>query len=185
MAETPSTMLELGTPLPAFTLADSVSGRTVTDRDAAGPRGLLVMFLCNHCPFVKHVVPEIGRLASDYIAKGVGFLAVNSNDVEAYPQDGPEHMKALAISEGWSFPFALDADQSLGQTLRAACTPDYFLFDGERRLVYRGRLDESRPGSATPLTGKELRAALDATLAGRPADPDQRPSVGCSIKWRK
>lgn len=185
MAETPSTMLELGTPLPAFALPDAVSGRMISDRDAAGPKATLIMFICNHCPFVKHVVPEIGRIAADYSAQGVSLLAINSNDVDAYPQDGPEHMKALAISEGWKFPFALDSDQSAGRTFQAACTPDFFLFDGAKRLVYRGRLDESRPGSAAPLTGMDVRAALDAVVAGRAVNPDQRASVGCGIKWKQ
>jgi thiol-disulfide isomerase/thioredoxin len=177
-------MLELGTPMPAIALTDAVSGKVVTDRDVAGPKATLVMFICNHCPFVKHVLPEIGRIASEYAGKGVGFLAINPNDVVAYPQDGPEHMKSLATAQAWSFPFALDADQGVSRAFQAACTPDFFLFDAARRLAYRGRLDESRPGSVAQLSGKDLRAALEALTAGRPVDPAQRPSVGCSIKWR-
>ena len=183
MAETQSTMLPLGTVMPSFSLTDAVSGKTVTDRDAAGPRGTLVMFLCNHCPFVKHVMPELDRLAADYAPRGIGIVAINANDLEAYPQDGPGPMKELAETRGWKFPFLFDADQAAARAHGAACTPDFFAFDAQRRLAYRGRLDESRPNSATPLTGKDLRAALDAILAGQPVSQDQRPSTGCSIKW--
>jgi thiol-disulfide isomerase/thioredoxin len=184
MAETPSTMLALGTPLPAFSLTDAARGRLVTDREAAGPRATLVMFICNHCPFVQHVLAELGRVAADYAPRGVGIVAVNSNDVVGYPQDGPEHMKELANTQGWRFPFLFDQDQTLAKALQAACTPDFFLFDGERRLAYRGRLDESRPGSNVPVTGRDLRAALDAILSGRPVNAEQRASVGCNIKWK-
>lgn len=184
MAETPSTMLPLGTKMPAFSLTDAVSGKTVTDRAAAGKRATLVMFICNHCPFVKHVMDELGRLGADYIPKGVGVVAVNANDVEKYPQDGPDKMKELAVSEGWRFPFLLDDTQKIAQAYKAACTPDFFLFDADAKLVYRGQLDESRPSNKIPVTGKDLRAALDAVLAGKPPLEEQKPSIGCNIKWR-
>ncbi len=184
MAETPSTMLPLGTKMPAFSLTDAVSGKTVTDRAAAGKRATLVMFICNHCPFVKHVMDELGRLGADYIPKGVGVVAVNANDVEKYPQDGPDKMKELAVSEGWRFPFLLDDTQKIAQAYKAACTPDFFLFDADAKLVYRGQLDDSRPSNKIPVTGKDLRAALDAVLAGKPPLEEQKPSIGCNIKWR-
>ena len=184
MAETLSTMLPLGTQLPAFSITDVVSGRNVTDRDVAGPKGTLVMFICNHCPFVKHVLPELDRIIVEYGAQGVGVVAINSNDVETYPQDGPAAMKELAIARGWKFPFLLDDEQTLAKVFQAACTPDFFAFDAQRRLAYRGRLDESRPGSSAPLTGRDLRAALDAILAVRAPVTDQQPSVGCGIKWK-
>jgi len=184
MAETPSTMLALGTPLPAFTLTDALSGRQITDRDAAGPNGTLVMFLCNHCPFVKHVLPELDRLIEEYRGRGIGIVAINSNDEIAYPQDGPAAMKELAIARGWKIPFLFDDAQTVGRAFQAACTPDFFAFDAGRRLAYRGRLDGSRPKSDTPVTGLDLRAALDAILAQRAPDADQKPSVGCGIKWK-
>ena len=183
MAETPSTMLPLGTMLPGFSLGDAVSGRDVSDRDFEDSEALVVMFICNHCPFVKHVVDELGRLGRDYIRRGVGIVAINSNDVRNYPQDGPVHMKALAEREGWEFPYLLDADQQVATAYRAACTPDFYLFDGERRLVYRGQLDDSRPGSGRPVTGRDLRAALEAVLGGGSVSEEQVPSVGCNIKW--
>jgi thiol-disulfide isomerase/thioredoxin len=184
MAETLSTMLPLGTSLPGFALTDPASARTITDVDVAGPRGTLVMFICNHCPFVKHVLPELDRLIADYGARGIGFVAINSNDVAAYPQDGPGPMKELVVTRGWTIPFLFDADQGAARAYRAACTPDFFLFDGGRRLVYRGRLDDSRPNSDAPLTGRDLRAALDAVLAARLPALDQKPSIGCGIKWK-
>ncbi|MDT8436753.1 MAG: thioredoxin family protein [Gemmatimonadota bacterium] len=183
MAETPSTMLPLGTPLPAFTLQDAVSGRAVTQDDVTGDEGLLVMFLCNHCPFVKHVLPELRRLAADAAGRGVGIVAINANDTERYPDDAPPRMKELAEREGWDFPFLLDASQEIAKTFRAACTPDFFLFDADRRLAYRGRLDETRPGRGEP-HGADLRAALDAVTAGDPVPEPQQPSVGCNIKWK-
>jgi len=183
MPETPSTMLPLGTPLPAFALPDAVSGATLTSDRLRGPRGTLVMFVCNHCPFVLHVLPELGRLDKDYAGKGVTFVAINANDLVAYPEDGPPAMKELAAREGWSFPFLMDESQAVAHALQAACTPDFFLFDASGALVYRGRLDETRPKGDAP-HGRDLRAALDAVLAGRAPDADQRPSVGCNIKWK-
>jgi thiol-disulfide isomerase/thioredoxin len=184
MAETSSTMLPLGTQMPPFSLRDAVSGKAVTDRHAAGKKATLVMFICNHCPFVKHVMEELGRVAGDYIPKGVGVVAINANDVDEYPQDGPDKMMELALSEGWQFPFLLDDTQKVAQAYRAACTPDFFLFDAEAKLVYRGQLDDSRPSNKITVTGKDLRAALDAVLAGKPPLEEQKPSIGCNIKWK-
>src|SRR5689334_19216019 len=183
MAETLSTMLPLGTTLPPFALTDAVSGRTIQSSALRGPKGTLILFICNHCPFVKHVMPELGRLARDYADKGVTFAAINSNDLVAYPQDGPPHMKELAEAEGWKFPFLMDETQEVARTFQAACTPDFFLFDSEGGLAYRGRLDETRPGGAAP-HGRDLRAALDAVVAGHAPVEEQLPSVGCNIKWK-
>ena len=185
MAETPSTMLPLGTPVPAFRLEDAVTGRMVTESDSAGREALLVMFICNHCPFVLHVLEEIGRIAADYEPRGVAVIAINSNDVRNYPQDGPDRMRELALREDWSFPFLLDETQDVAKAFRAACTPDFFLFDGGGELVYRGQLDDARPGDGRPVTGRDLRAALDAVLAGEPVADPQFPSVGCNIKWKR
>jgi peroxiredoxin len=184
MVMTPSTMLELGTHVPEFSLVDAVSNETVTPDDFADRRALLVMFICNHCPFVKHVLDELGRLGVDYLPRGVGVVAINSNDAAGYPQDAPPNMKNLAEAEGWAFPFLFDETQEVAQAFRAACTPDFFLFDGQRRLVYRGQLDGSRPSNDVPVTGRDLRAALDAVLGGLPCPDEQTPSVGCNIKWR-
>jgi len=176
-------MLPLGTTMPGFSLTDAASGAEVTDQDYLNHEALVVMFICNHCPFVKHVVGELGRLGCDYLRQGVGIVAINSNDVRNYPQDGPEHMKVLAEREGWEFPYLLDVTQQVATDYRAACTPDFFVFDKERKLVYRGQLDDSRPGSGRPVTGRDLRAALDAVLAGESVSKDQVPSIGCNIKW--
>ncbi len=184
MVETPSTMPRLGMALPDFSLLDAASGSRVSADDLADRSALLVMFICNHCPFVKHVVGELGRLAEGYLPRGVGIVAINANDVDAYPQDGPEHMRRLAQREGWEFPFLLDETQEVAKEFGAACTPDFFLFDADRRLAYRGQLDDSRPGSDRPVTGRDLRTALEAVLAGEPVPEDQKPSIGCNIKWR-
>lgn len=185
MAVTPSTMLPLGTPAPDFSLRDAVSGRMVTLDDAArDAKALLVMFICNHCPYVVHVRSAFGPLARDYAAAGLSVVAVNSNSAESHPQDGPKHMAELATELSWPFAFLFDADQSVARAYAAACTPDFFLFGPDRRLAYRGELDGSRPGKAIPVTGAALRAAIDAVLAGRPAPSPQRPSIGCNIKWK-
>ena len=184
MAATSSTMLPLGSPAADFSLVDVVSGEPVSLSDFAGEPALLVMFICNHCPYVQHVRRELGRVAADYASRGLGVVAINSNDVEAYPQDGPDRMKALALEEGWGFPFLYDESQQVARAYRAACTPDFFLFDGDRELVYRGQLDDSRPGKTTPVTGRDLRAAVEAVLSGEPVNTDQKPSIGCSIKWK-
>ena len=180
-----STMLPLGTAVPDFTLRDAVTGRLVSPSDFANRDALLLMFICNHCPYVQHVKDEIGRIAREYRPRGVACIAVNANDIEAYPQDGPVHMKAMAEAERWAFPYVLDETQEVAKRVRAACTPDFYLFDADRNLAYRGRLDDSRPSSGTPVTGRDLRAALDAVLAGDAAPADQTPSMGCNIKWKE
>jgi len=179
----PSTMLPLGTTLPPFTLPDAVTGRDVSSDDYADAAALLVMFICNHCPYVQHVLKELGRVARDYADDGLAVVAVNANDLEAYPQDGPAEMKRLAETEGWRFPFLMDETQAVAKAYRAACTPDFFLFDRGRRLVYRGQLDGSRPSNDVPVTGGDLRAAIEATLAATPVAEEQIPSIGCNIKW--
>jgi len=188
MAATPSTMLPLGTHAPAFSLPDTVSGRTISLKDFAG-KPLVVMFLCNHCPFVKWIRGELARLAKDYASKGVGFVAISSNDVANYPDDSPAKMKDEAREAGYSFPYLYDETQAVAKAYRAACTPDFYIFDARHMLVYRGQLDSSRPsgrgGSGGPPDGKDIRAALDAVLAGKPVSPEQMPSIGCNIKWKK
>jgi peroxiredoxin len=183
MARTPSTMLALGTQAPDFRLPDT-DGRTVALSDYAGKKALLVMFICNHCPFVKHVQAELARLGRECDGKGVGVVAISSNDVGQYPDDGPAAMKEEKARAGYAFPYLFDETQAVAKAYRAACTPDLFLFDAQQRLVYRGQLDDSRPGSGVPVTGKDLRAAIDAVLGGRPVDERQKASLGCNIKWR-
>lgn len=182
MAATPSTMLPLGTPAPAFSLEDAATSRTVSPADCAG-RPLLVMFICNHCPFVVHVRAELGRLDREYSPRGLAIIAINSNSEKSHPQDGPKNMAALARAEGWSFPFAFDRTQAVARAYQAACTPDFFLFDAAHRLAYRGQLDASRPGNNVPVTGSDLRAAIEAVLAGKAPSAQQIPSIGCNIKW--
>lgn len=184
MARTPSTMLELGTPAPEFALPDC-DGRVHRLADFAAAPALLVVFMCNHCPFVKHLRLEFAALARDCQPRGLAVVAINSNDVEAYPQDGPDAMRAEAAQAGYVFPYLLDRSQQVAQAYRAACTPDFFLFDAQRRLVYRGQFDDSRPGNGRPVTGADLRGAIDATLAGGVPATEQQPSLGCNIKWRK
>ena len=183
MVRTPSTMLPLGTPAPDFSLP-SVDGRTLSLADVAGAKGTLVMFICNHCPFVKHVADELAALGREYLPRGVGVVAISSNDVASHPADSPEQMVHEAEQRGYVFPYLYDETQAVAQAYHAACTPDFFLFDASRKLVYRGQLDASRPGNGIPLTGADLRAALDAVLAGRPVAADQVPSLGCNIKWK-
>ena len=185
MTRTPSTMLGLGTPAPDFRLPDTTAGgKEVGLDDFAAAAALLVVFLCNHCPFVQHVAGELAALSRDLPAMGAAMVGISSNDAAAYPADSPEAMAAEAARQGWAFPYLYDETQAVAQAYRAACTPDFFLFDGPRRLVYRGQLDASRPGNGLPVTGADLRAAVDAVLAGRPVDGDQRPSLGCNIKWK-
>ncbi|GIX49885.1 thioredoxin family protein [Limisphaera sp. 4302-co] len=184
MALTPSTMmLPLGTVAPDFRLPDT-EGRMVSLSDFAGAPAYLVMFICNHCPYVKHIRSSLAALCREYQAKGVAIVGINSNDVERYPDDSPERMKEEVRSAGYTFPYLFDATQEVAKAYRAACTPDFFLFDRDRKLVYRGQYDDSRPGNGIPVTGRDLRAALDAVLAGRPVPADQKPSVGCNIKWK-
>ena len=183
MVAVPSTMLGLGTQAPDFSLADT-DRRIVSLADFRDAPALLVMFICNHCPYVKHVRHEFARLGREYLARGVRIVAISSNDVQAYPDDSPEHMKEEKALIGYPFPYLFDATQQVARAYRAACTPDFYVFDRDRRLVYRGQLDDSRPKNDVPVTGKDLRAALDAVLAGRPVAAEQRPSLGCNIKWR-
>ena len=183
MARTPSTMLELGTKAPDFRLPDT-DGRSVALSDFAERKALLVMFICNHCPFVKHVQAELARLGRDCAERRVAVVAISSNDAEQYPEDGPAAMKQEKERAGYVFPYLFDETQEVAKSYRAACTPDLYLFDSELRLVYRGQLDDSRPGNGVPVTGKDLRAAIDAVLAGRPVDERQKASLGCNIKWK-
>jgi len=183
MALTPSVMLELGTPAPDFSLPD-VDGSTRSLADFADSPALLVMFICNHCPYVKHIQQGLVALANDYQKQGVAIVSISSNSVETHPQDGPEAMRAEAKSAGYTFSYLYDETQEVAKAYHAACTPDIFLFDRDRRLVYRGQFDDSRPGNGVPVTGRDLRAALDALLGGQPPLPNQKPSMGCNIKWR-
>lgn len=184
MALTESNMLPLGTQAPAFTLPDTLSGKDVSLDEVAADKATVVMFLCNHCPYVIHVNEELVRVAKDYQAKGVGFVAISSNDVERYPDDRPELMTRFAKDNGYTFPYLYDESQEVARAYDAACTPDIYVFDSDRNLYYRGRLDGSRPGNDIPLTGEDLRAALDGALAGKPAPEKQYPSAGCGIKWK-
>jgi peroxiredoxin len=184
MARTESTMLALGTPAPNFELPDVVTGRTVSLNQFAGKKALLVMFICRHCPYVKHVQHELARIGQDYKDQPLGIVAISSNDASAYPDDAPASLREMALELKFDFPLCYDETQNVARAFTAACTPDFFLFDDSRRLAYRGQLDSSRPGSTTPVTGHDLRAALDALLAGKPVNAVQRPSVGCNIKWR-
>jgi peroxiredoxin len=183
MARTPSTMLPLGTPAPSFSLVN-VDGKTVSLSDFTGAPALVVMFLCNHCPFVKHVADQLAQLGLHYVPCGVAMVAISSNDVANYPADSPEQMVAEADERGYCFPYLYDETQEVAKAYRAACTPDFYLFDGQQQLVYRGQLDASRPDSGIPVTGADLRAAIDAVLAGQTPAADQRPSLGCNIKWK-
>ena len=177
-------MLPLGTVAPSFTLPDTVSDKTLSLEEIKSSVATVIMFICNHCPFVKHVNQELVRLANDYQPKGVSFVAISSNDVDNYPQDGPDKMKETAASEGYPFPYLFDETQQVAQDYQAACTPDFYLFDPQLKLVYRGQLDSSRPGNNLPVTGKDLRAALDALLSGSEISDQQLPSIGCNIKWK-
>lgn len=184
MALTESNMLPLGTAAPDFTLPDTVSGQDVSLADVQGEKGTLIMFLCNHCPYVIHVNEELVRIAEAYAPQGIGIVGISSNDVENYPQDGPELMTKHAKEVGYTFPYLYDESQAVAKAYDAACTPDFYVFDGAGKLAYRGRLDGSRPNSGIPLTGTDLRAALDAVLAGEPVAERQYPSAGCNIKWK-
>ncbi|HNP62331.1 MAG TPA: thioredoxin family protein [Woeseiaceae bacterium] len=184
MAQTPSNMLPLGTIAPAFVLPD-VDGKMHSLDDAAGSRGYLVMFICNHCPFVMHVADELARLGKDCKTRNVAVFAINSNDFENYPADSPAKMKDEKARRGYTFPYLVDEDQSVARAYNAACTPDFYLFDGDRKLVYRGQLDGSRPGNNVAVDGSDLRGAIDALLAGEPVSDEQIPSIGCNIKWRQ
>lgn len=184
MVATASTMMPLGTTAPDFRLPDT-DGNVVARDDFADSKGLLVAFICNHCPFVKHIRHELAGFAREYREKGLAIVAINANDAENYPGDSPEKMKEEVETIGYTFPYLYDETQEVAKAYRAACTPDFFLFDAERRLVYRGQFDGSRPGSDVPVTGEDLRAAADAVLRGDHVDEDQSPSLGCNIKWKR
>jgi len=185
MSLTPSNMLPLGTKAPEFALVDAVSDAMLTLKELAGEKGTVIAFICNHCPFVVHINPELSKLANDYKTKGIQCIAISSNDVENYPQDAPHLMKKKAEEEAYIFPYLYDETQEVAKAYNAACTPDFYVFDAALKLVYRGQLDSSRPGNGIPLSGVDLRNALDALLAKRPIDPVQKPSIGCNIKWIK
>jgi len=184
MALTESTMLELGVTAPDFTLIDVVTGKTVSRDGFRSQKALLVMFICAHCPFVKHIERELGQLGKDYAGQSLGIVAISSNDATAHPADNPAGLKRQAQTFGFVFPYLYDETQSVARAYDAACTPDFYLFDADFRLVYRGQFDASRPGNGVPVTGQDLRAAINAALAGKPVPADQRPSIGCNIKWK-
>jgi peroxiredoxin len=184
MSLTESTMLELATTAPDFALIDAITGKTVRRDDYHGSKALLVMFICAHCPYVKHIEKGLATLGKDYAGKPLGLVAISSNDATTHPADSPAGLKQQAESLGFVFPYLYDETQAVARAYKAACTPDFFLFDGNLRLVYRGQFDASRPGNGIPVTGKDLRAAIDIVLAGKPVPKDQHPSIGCNIKWQ-
>src|SRR5207244_4325032 len=184
MARTPSSMIELGTTAPDFRLPDVVTGKRVSRGDAAGPKGMLAMFICRHCPFVKHVQDELATLGRDYAQSGIGIVAISANDESGFPEDSPANLAKMSRELGFTFPYLYDEAQDVARAYDAQCTPDFFLYDSQRTLVYRGQLDDSRPGNGVPVTGRDLRAALDALIAGQPIPKEQRPSIGCNIKWK-
>lgn len=185
MARTPSVMTPLGKKAPDFTLPDTVSGKMLSLQVIKGNTATVIMFICNHCPFVKHVNEQLVQLGNDYKNKGISFIAISSNDVAGYPQDGPEQMKLLASQLQYPFPYLYDQSQQAAKAYEAACTPDFFIFDADLLLVYRGQLDDSRPGNDKPVTGADIRNALNHLVAGKPVPTDQKPSIGCNIKWRE
>ena len=184
MSKTPSKMLPLGTIAPDFYLKDTNSSNQFSFADLKGEKGTLVLFICNHCPFVHHVMEEVVRIANDYRVQGISVVAISSNDIEKYPQDAPELMTEFAFKNNFEFPYLFDATQDVAKAFEAACTPDFFLFDNQNKLVYRGQLDDSRPGNGIPLSGNDLRGAIDGVIYNRTIYPLQKPSIGCNIKWR-
>jgi thiol-disulfide isomerase/thioredoxin len=184
MAQTSSTMVPLGIKVPTFKLFDTNSGSTYSYDEIKGEKGTLIFFICNHCPFVHHVMEELIKIANDYRVQGIGFIAISSNDVEKYPQDGPNLMTEFAFENSFEFPYLYDVTQKVARSFDAACTPDFFLFDSMDQLVYRGQLDDSRPGNGIPLSGSDLRGAIDSLLYNRVINPIQKPSIGCGIKWK-
>ena len=185
MAATQSTMLALGTQAPDFSLTDVRTGSKISLNDFKGQKGLLVMFICAHCPYVKHIQEEIARVGQEYVPKGIAMVAIGSNDAENYPDDGPAGLKAQAEAYRFNFPYGYDETQAVAKAYRAACTPEFYLFDQDQKLFYRGQFDESRPKNTLSVTGHDIRMALEALLAGQPAAQDQKPSIGCNIKWKK
>jgi len=184
MARTPSNMLPLGTKAPNFSLPDTISDKNLSLNEIKGANGTVIMFICNHCPFVIHVNQELVSVAKTYQPKEISFIAISSNDIENYPQDSPDKMKIHAANEGYPFPYLYDESQEVAIAYDAACTPDLYLFDSNLKLVYRGQLDDSRPGNGIPLTGKDLRHAMDCLLEGKENTETQKPSIGCNIKWK-
>jgi peroxiredoxin len=184
MAETPSNMIPLGTVAPDFTLPDTVSGKIKHLEEIKSATATVIMFICNHCPFVKHVQEGLVSLANDYIPREISFVAISSNDVRNYPADSPQRMKEVAEGLGYPFPYLYDETQEVASAYQAACTPDFYIFDGDMNLVYRGQLDDSRPGNNIPVTGQDLRSALDQILKGQAVSEEQKPSIGCNIKWK-
>ena len=185
MARVPSVMIPLGTKAPAFNLPDVQDGKYHTLNELRGTRATLIAFVCNHCPFVKHINPQLVQLAGDYANKGVRIIAISSNDIIQYPEDGPEQMKKVAATLGYSFPYLFDETQEVAKSYQAVCTPDFFLYDAALKLVYRGQLDESRPGNDIPVTGRDIRSALDEMLLGKAVSEFQKPGIGCNIKWKE
>ncbi len=184
MALTPSNMIPLGTLAPGFTLPDTVTGNSFSLQNLKGEKATVVMFLSNHCPYVKHVNSELVKMSNEYLPKGVKFIAISSNDVVSHPDDAPDRMRETAQQLGYPFPYLYDESQQVAKAYDAACTPDFYIFDKDLKLVYRGQLDDSRPSNQVPLTGKDMRAALDNILSGKEVSPYQRPGIGCNIKWR-
>ena len=184
MARTPSTMVALGTKAPHFILPDTVSGKDLSIENIKGEIATVLMFICNHCPFVKHVNAELVRLANDYKSKGIGFVAISSNDVVNHPEDAPGSMTQVAKQLKYPFPYLYDETQEIAKAYNAACTPDFFIYDKDLQIVYRGQLDDSRPGNEIPVTGKDIRHTLDCIINGQPVSQEQRPSIGCNIKWK-
>lgn len=184
MTMTPSNMLALGTKAADFSLPDTISGKMLSLQDVATAKATVIMFICNHCPFVQHITKEIVRVAEHYQKQDIHFIAISANDAIKYPQDGPEKMKQFAAANHFNFPYLYDESQSTAKAYQAACTPDLYVFDGDLRCVYRGQFDDARPNKEIPITGHDLRAALDAIIAGKPVNADQKPSVGCNIKWK-
>lgn len=185
MAATSSVMVSLGTPAPMFTLTDVVSGNAVSLPHQKDAVATVIMFICNHCPYVKHINAALVRLATDYLPRGISFMAISSNDTTKYPEDGPEKMKALALHHKYPFPYLYDETQQVARAFDAACTPDFFVYDKNLKLVYRGQFDDSRPGNTIPVTGNDLRQAIDCVVANKPVSDQQKPSIGCNIKWKQ
>lgn len=184
MARTPSNMIELGSSAHDFSLPDTLSGKIMSLLEGRGERATVIMFICNHCPFVKHVNAELVTLANDHNKKGIGFIAISSNDATTHPEDGPGKMKEAGLSLGYPFPYLYDESQEVAKAYQAACTPDFYIYDDLMKLVYRGQLDDSRPGNGIPVSGKDIRNALDNLLNGKPVSAGQKPSIGCNIKWK-
>lgn len=185
MARTPSIMVELGTVAPSFRLNDVVTGQQRSMEEITSWHGLLVMFICRHCPFVQHIQAELAKIGRDYDGQGLGIVAISSNDADTFPDDGPASLKEQAQEQGFTFPYLYDQTQEVAKAYQAACTPDFFLFDKHLKLVYRGQLDDSRPGNGVPVTGRDLRRAIKALMADTPISTDQIPSLGCNIKWKR